>query len=262
MTDHPLLDRHLAAAAAPVAGLTVDRQSAPTPVCDLKFGQFGVACVTLARWDIAALCAELGARVAAAPPLFARAPLLFDLNQLPSLPSVEALRALIAGVRATQLLPVGLADGAAAVATLAQALDLPLFPRSRTAPRANRGKSLTEAANATVPVATTHGQLHQAPVRSGQQVYAAGRDLILTAMVGNGAEVIADGSIHIYGVLRGRALAGAKGDASARIFCQDFRPELIAIAGQYRVFEAVDPALHGKPVQAWLEGETLQLAPL
>jgi septum site-determining protein MinC len=104
--------------------------------------------------------------------------------------------------------------------------------------------------------------MHTQPVRSGQQVYARGRDLIITAMVGHGAEVIADGSVHIYATLRGKAIAGAQGDASARIFCHDFQAELVSIAGHYRVFEDIPADLRGKPVQAWLEGEKLLLAKL
>ena len=98
------------------------------------------------------------------------------------------------------------------------------------------------------------------PVRSGQQVYAQGRDLTVCAMVGNGAEVIADGSIHIYGSLRGRALAGARGDVNARIFCREFNAELVAVAGQYRVMESIPAELRGKPVQIWLENDKLQIA--
>ena len=81
-------------------------------------------------------------------------------------------------------------------------------------------------------------------------------------MVGNGAEVIADGSIHIYGRLSGRALAGAQGDATARIYCMDFQAELISIAGRYRVFEDLPAELRGKPVQAWLDGEKLLIEAL
>ena len=99
--------------------------------------------------------------------------------------------------------------------------------------------------------------LHDKPVRSGQQIYARGRDLVLTTLVGNGAEVIADGSIHIYGALRGRALAGAQGDESARIYCQEFHAELVSIAGQY-----IPAELRGQPVQAWLEGGRLLLKKL
>jgi septum site-determining protein MinC len=105
--------------------------------------------------------------------------------------------------------------------------------------------------------------LHQdKPVRSGQQVYARDGDLIVTNLVANGAEVIADGSIHVYGPLRGRALAGAQGDSTARIYCQEFHAELVSIAGQYRVFEDLPSDLRGQPVQAWLEGEKLHLARL
>ena len=111
------------------------------------------------------------------------------------------------------------------------------------------------------PVATI-GLVHDKPVRSGQQVYARGRDLILGALVGNGAEVIADGSIHVYGALRGRALAGAQGDTSARIYCQEFHAELVSIAGHYRVFEDIPADLRGHPVQAWLDGEKLLLKKL
>jgi septum site-determining protein MinC len=100
------------------------------------------------------------------------------------------------------------------------------------------------------------------PLRSGQQVYARGRDLILTKLVANGAEVIADGSIHVYGALRGRALAGAQGDASARIYCHEFHAELVSIAGQYRVFENMPDELKGQRVQAWLDGDKLVVVKL
>jgi septum site-determining protein MinC len=112
------------------------------------------------------------------------------------------------------------------------------------------------------PDAVTIGLRHDKPVRSGQQVYARGRDLVLGATVGNGAEVIADGSIHVYGRLSGRALAGAQGDISARIYCMDFQAELVSIAGQYRVFEEFPAELRGRPAQAWLEGDKLLLAKL
>ncbi|HEX7731411.1 MAG TPA: septum site-determining protein MinC, partial [Rhodanobacter sp.] len=103
---------------------------------------------------------------------------------------------------------------------------------------------------------------HDGAVRSGQQVYARDRDLVVTGAVANGAEVIADGDIHVYGGLRGRAMAGAQGDADARIFVHDFRAELVAIAGHYRVFEQIPKDLEGRSVRCWLEGEKLLLARL
>jgi septum site-determining protein MinC len=101
-----------------------------------------------------------------------------------------------------------------------------------------------------------------APVRSGQQVFAQGRDLTVCAMVGAGAEVIADGSIHIYGALRGRALAGANGNEAARIFCREFNAELVAVAGTYKVLEEIPPHLIGKAVQVRLEGGKLLIEEL
>ncbi|EQD61551.1 septum site-determining protein MinC [mine drainage metagenome] len=95
-------------------------------------------------------------------------------------------------------------------------------------------------------------------MRSGQRVYARGRDLVVTAMVGAGAELIADGCVHVYGALRGRAVAGARGEMGARVFCQDFHAELVSIAGVFRVFETLPPELAGKPVQAWLDGDALR----
>ena len=95
------------------------------------------------------------------------------------------------------------------------------------------------------------------PVRSGTQVYARGGDLVVTAAVSPGAELVADGNIHVYGPLRGRALAGAGGDAEARIFCSRLEAELVSIAGRYLVSEQLPPELHGAPVQIALVDDQL-----
>ena len=95
------------------------------------------------------------------------------------------------------------------------------------------------------------------PVRSGQQVYAADADMTILSPTSAGSEVVADGSIHIYGALRGRVLAGARGDTSARIYCQSLQAELIAIAGRYQLLDESDTALKGKPAMIRLEGEKL-----
>jgi septum site-determining protein MinC len=256
-----------------------DRNAKAAAVSELRFGQLGIAQLTLRSLDPAAIWAELDAKVKAAPQLFTLAPLVVDISQLEALPTLDEVRAVLASVREAGLLPVGLARGDEDIEALAQTLDLPLFaklkqpgetavakvettpavpaspPRSKAAPAAIVP---SPAAMASAPAGLHHTQ----PVRSGQQVYARGRDLTLTAMVGNGAEVIADGSIHIYGTLRGRALAGAQGDSGARIYCQNFQAELISIAGQYRVFEDMPAELRGKPVQAWLEDDKLKLAVL
>lgn len=95
------------------------------------------------------------------------------------------------------------------------------------------------------------------PVRSGQQIYARGTDLVVTTSVSEGAEVIADGHIHVYGALRGRALAGASGDAQARIFCRKFGAELVAIAGNYRVADDMQDGLIGQAIQVRMQGDSL-----
>ena len=242
--------------------------AATEPLFELKFGQVGIANLRLRECDPAALQTELAGKVAAAPQLFGRAPLVLDLSHLPQLPDADAAKALLDAIRAAGMLPAGLAYGTAENEQLAQTLHLPLFAKfrnvyERAAADSSAAKSQparAEPVPASYPVQT--GMRHDKPVRSGQQVYARGRDLILGATVGNGAEVIADGSIHVYGRLSGRALAGAQGDTSARIYCMDFQAELVSIAGQYRVFEEFPAELRGKPAQAWLQGDKLLLAKL
>jgi septum site-determining protein MinC len=94
------------------------------------------------------------------------------------------------------------------------------------------------------------------PIRSGQRVYAAG-DLIIVAPVSPGTEILAEGNIHVYGALRGRALAGVQGNTEARIFCNDLQAELISIAGNYKISEDLNPNVRNKPVQIFLDKHTL-----
>ncbi len=100
------------------------------------------------------------------------------------------------------------------------------------------------------------------PVRSGQQVYAANGDMTVLAPTSSGSELVADGSIHVYGALRGRVLAGARGNIAARIFCHSLQAELIAIAGRYQLLDESDTDLKGKPAMIRLEGEKLIIEPL
>jgi septum site-determining protein MinC len=261
--------------------------------CDLRFGQVGMACVRVRRVDAAALCDELERRVHAAPQMFARAAVVLDLSHLLDLPDDGAVDALLEAVRSAGMLPVGLAYGTSETEALAKRMGLPLIAKFRAAYEPANGSAgaavgakpaqdgkptardpAHQAAapvepdrrepilSAPAPGSAQGAQHHAGAVRSGQQIYARDRDLIITGAVANGAEVIADGNIHIYGGLRGRAMAGAQGDEKARIYVSDFRPELIAIAGQYRVFEQIPDNLEGQSVQCWLEGEKLLIAKL
>ena len=104
--------------------------------------------------------------------------------------------------------------------------------------------------------------LIEAPVRSGQTIVFIDGDITVLGSVGSGAEIVAGGSIHVYGALRGRAMAGVNGNASARIFCNKIEAELLAIDEQYRTTEDTDAKLRGRPVQAWLEDGDLKIAAL
>lgn len=250
--------------------------------CDLRFGQVGIANVRVRRADAAALCDELERRVRSAPQLFSRAAVVLDLSHLLDLPDDGTVDALLEAVRSAGMLPVGLAYGTSEVEALAQRMGLPLIAKFRAAYEPADGGSIAPPAPAPVAAAaeparraepvrsepvpaaepSLGAQLYDGTVRSGQQIYARDRDLVVTGAIANGAEVIADGSIHVYGGLRGRAMAGAQGDEKARIFVSDFRAELVAIAGHYRVFEQIPKDLEGQSVRCWLEGEKLLIAKL
>jgi len=113
---------------------------------------------------------------------------------------------------------------------------------------------------AAAPVAAIPPMIIDTPVRGGQRIYARGTDLIITAVVNSGAEVIADGNIHVYAPLRGRALAGASGNTKARIFTMSLEAELVSIAGIYRTFENGYPAMApNTPVQVKLDGDKIDV---
>ena len=263
--------------AAPSASNPVDYE----PAGELKIGQVGIANLRVRTLDVERLAAEMRDRVARAPKLFGRAAVIVDFGGLAGTPDAATARALLDALREAGVLPVALAYGSSDNEQLAVQLGLPLLAKFRaqyepvasagtpaaetaSAPAARRESTAAEPAAPRVaaPASGQPGLMQAAPVRSGQQVYAENRDLTVLTAVGAGAEVIADGSIHIYGPLRGRALAGAQGNEKARIFCREFHAELVAVAGHYKVLEDIPKELRGKPVQVWLENEELKIAAL
>lgn len=252
------------------------------PAGELKIGQVGIANLRVRTLDVDRLGSEMRDRVARAPKLFERAAVIVDFGGLAALPDPATARALLDALKAAGVLPVALAYGSSDNEKLAVALGLPLLSKFRAqyeTPVAEANVGATEVATPATTVATSvaptntkaarevaapppgqPGLMQSTPVRSGQQVYAENRDLTVLTSVGAGAEVIADGSIHIYGPLRGRALAGAQGNDKARIFCREFHAELVAVAGHYKVLEDIPRELRGRPVQVWLDGEELKLA--
>jgi len=253
---------------------------------ELKIGQVGIANLRIRTLDVAKLTEEMRGRVQRAPKLFARAAVVIDFGGLTRTPDEATARALIDGLRQAGVLPVALAYGTTEIEKLSEALGLPLlakfrasYERDEQTPTSAPAPSIREPEPATVPAPkvakaapaataapaasnVAPGMIQSAPVRSGQQIYAENRDLTVLTTVGAGAEVISDGSVHIYGPLRGRALAGAKGNEQARIFCREFHAELVAIAGHYKVMEEIPKELRGKAVQIWLEDQQLKIAAL
>ncbi|MCR6628292.1 septum site-determining protein MinC [Pseudoxanthomonas japonensis] len=239
---------------------------------ELKIGQVGIANLRIRTLDVDQLIREMRERVERAPKLFGRAAVIVDFGGLTRLPDADTARALIDGLRGAGVIPVALAYGTRETETLAEQLGLPLLakfraqyePVAQAAPAPARAAPEPAPAKAApAPAAKAAdakpGLVQKTPVRSGQQLYAENRDLTVLSTVGAGAEVISDGSIHIYGALRGRALAGARGNADARIFCREFHAELVAIAGHYKVMEEVPKELRGKAVQIWLDQDQLKI---
>jgi septum site-determining protein MinC len=194
---------------------------------------------------------ELGEQVAMSPAFFAQAPVVLDLKDSLSCTAAADFTALKEMLARHQLVVVGLQNASALQLRAAQAAALPAL------------KSANGNARRPTPerVAPPRPKLVTQPVRSGTQIYAKGTDLIVVAPVSAGAEVIADGHIHVYGPLRGRAIAGAAGDQGARIFTQRLEAELVSIAGRYLVSDAIASELLQQPAQVALIDDHLTILP-
>lgn len=207
---------------------------------------------------------ELGRKVQQAPGFFRHMPVIIDLEALSKQGAMPMFAELVEVLREHGLVPVGVRNGSKEQHNAATETGLGLLRESQSKP--------TEQVEA-----TTHVQPKQAkrfkknarknrllvrPIRSGQQVYAPDGDLVIVASAGAGSELLADGCIHVYGPLRGRALAGINGDKMARIFCQSLEAELVAVAGHYRTNEDLDPEIKNKPAQIWLDDMRLMISPL
>jgi septum site-determining protein MinC len=252
--------------------MTIAVQGVTPDTFEIKSATLPLVALVLKSADLDALARELEARFGDIPDFFDHDALVVDLSRLES----EAqggehqavdFPALLELLWKYRLAPVAVHGARNELAAVAKAAGL--FP----APDARIGTAAAREANAEVvqkvvePEAATGALVIDKPLRSGQQVYARGRDLVMLAMVNPGAEVIADGHIHVYAPLRGRAIAGARGNVDARIFTLGMEPELISIAGLYRTGETPQlAAIRGKPTQVRLvsdaEGNRLVFDPL
>lgn len=191
-------------------------------------------------------------------------PLLVDADDGIRLP--RGLRPVLDAMRDVGLQPVGALEGPLASAARAEGLAvLPVDVVSETSLRAAQVVVSPMTTTAPVQLVTAprkSARIVTEPIRSGRQVYAEGSDLIVMTTVSPGAEVIADGCVHVYGALRGRAIAGAQGDTDARIYCRNLDAELLAVAGIYAVAEQILGTLRGLAVQAMLLDGTLKIEKL
>jgi septum site-determining protein MinC len=237
--------------------MAVDTGANVVPVFDLKSASLTLVALVLRTTDLAALAQELEHRFGDAPALFDNDPMVIDLSPVADAGDAIDFDALAAVLRERRMLPIAVKGGSAAQMEAARAAGLSEAPETPAAPARQ-----PEAPDAPPPVIAQPGAaptlIVDRPLRSGQQVYARGGDLVVLAVVSYGAEVIADGSIHVYAPLRGRAIAGARGDTTARIFSTCMEPQLVSVAGTYRTTDTALPAdVLGKPAQVRLAGDTL-----
>ncbi|QSR43296.1 septum site-determining protein MinC [Aeromonas dhakensis] len=201
----------------------------------------------------------LAAKVAQAPQFFNCAPLVINVERLTEIPDFEQLKELVesedfvlVGITGAQNEAMKTAAKAAGLAVMASGKSRKAEPQPEPALA-----PIVEAKPVPAPVIAS--KVHVGPVRSGQQLYAAGTSLVVLGSVSPGAEVIADDSIHIYGTLRGRAIAGAKGNPQARIYCQQLQAELLSIAGTFQLSDALPAGLIQQPVHVRLDNEQLRI---
>jgi septum site-determining protein MinC len=231
-----------------MADVLSKKSSAPF---ELKSASMSLVALILKTTDLRTLAEALAQQFQGSPQLLDHDPVIVDLAALVGSEHVPDFGALIQLLRQFHLIVVGVRSGNPQQMAAAREAGL-IDASEHAAPPPH-----------VAPPATPQPQpgptvFVDRPLRSGQQVYARGGDLVVMGMVSFGAELIADGNIHVYGPLRGKAIAGARGNTQARIFATSMEPSLIAIAGIYRTTESpLAEAVLGKPAQIWLDGESL-----
>lgn len=259
------------------------KERAPA-VFELRSASMTLVVVALKTTDMAAIEAEMTARFSDTPDMFNHDPVVIDIAQAEGDPMALDYGRLVSLLRRFNMVAAAVRGGspeqmsAAAAAGLGEAPEA-VVPAARAvvhAPAAVEQPPVQAEVVAESPIdasptaaapqaaaAQVATMIVDKPLRSGQQIYARGGDLVVLAVVNFGAEVIADGSIHVYAPLRGKAIAGARGNTDARIFSTCMEPELISIAGTYRTTDNPLPDnVIGKPAQIRLDGERMVFEPL
>lgn len=251
----------------------------------LKGSLLPLTVLELSYFEPAQFSAELSEKAAQAPDFFKNLPVVIDLTKFDNTKGPTDFEKIISICRTYSVKPIAVRGGSETQQIAAKLAGLPYLPakKERAAPstdddlleskpveevepieeQAKEAPKEQQKEEPTVnEVKVKASRIIYQPVRSGQQIYAQDSDLIILSQVSAGAEVLADGNIHIYGPLRGRALAGVRGNTEARIFCHSLEAELVSIAGQYKISEDLQTGCWKKSAQIHLSDETLTVKPL
>ncbi|MBL8496597.1 septum site-determining protein MinC [Nitrosomonas sp. JL21] len=244
------------------------------PVLEFKSSTFFAPILILFKNDMIAIEESLQEKINLAPEFFKDSPLIIDLRELNKHQQDFDFAQIVQMVRKVGFFPVGIRGGSEQQNMQARALSIPVDagrdqgnsaplgePQKQDLAQQPAAQPETTVAHeppssAAVPPPAAATMLITQPIRSGQRIYATG-DLIILSQVSAGAEIMAEGNIHVYNTLRGRALAGVHGNTAARIFCFDLQAELISIAGDYKTSEDLNKQTHDGPVQIYLQDHAL-----
>ncbi|BHH82010.1 septum site-determining protein MinC [Desulforhopalus sp. 52FAK] len=250
-----------------VENISESKQSNREEVAAIRGRMVSLTVLELYSADLEEIDRQLKEKVEKAPAFFQNAPILLDFENFSEDIDPVWFDKAWKLLSESTFSPVGITGGDGALEVTAKARNIAIWPSiGRVGAQTTVEESVAvptptpEPASAPVPATlppTT--QVVRQPVRSGQRIHAQGGDLIVLASVSTGAEILADGHIHVYGTLRGRALAGVQGDENARIFCQDLQADLVAIAGFYTINEDLPADKHKKAVQIFLDKEDLRI---
>jgi len=245
---------------------THNKQTATKQVTAVMRGRMvSLTVLELFGSDLEELARQLQEKTAQAPAFFRHAPLLLDFENFDAEVDIAWLSSACKLIGANNFVHVGITGADPALEDAARSQGLAIWPPGgaiRQNPETKQTEPEKPQADSLPAPEHSVTKVIQQPVRSGQRVYAEGGDLIVLASVNTGAEILADGHIHVYGTLRGRALAGVQGNENARIFCHDLQADLVAIAGFYVINDDLPADKRNKAVQIFLDHERLQIESL
>ncbi|WP_305909069.1 septum site-determining protein MinC [Methylomarinum sp. Ch1-1] len=245
--------------------MSTDTTAPQKAALEFKSTSLNVPALMLISNNLVHIEHQLQEKIAQAPEFFKYSPVLIDLRELNKREQTLNLADIVNVLRTHHFLPIGIRGGSEEQNQSAIELNLPVHSAHASQPDANNPQTektivpeteQSQKQSEPAAAATLENKTVTHPVRSGQRVYAKG-DLIVTATVSAGAEIMAEGNIHVYGSLRGRALAGVQGNCDSRIFCSDLQAELISIAGNYKISDELDDSMRNKPVQISLQDQAL-----